>query len=86
MSEKLGLDATPPPASFDQNSKPALTPPTSEEWNKGDASDLSDLELDDDDDDDDSPIEPDHYYEGGHIPVFKPVRPDGWTLSLKAAC
>lgn len=57
-----------------QDSKPALTPPTSEEWNQkldGDTSDLSDLEPDDDDI---GEIEPDHYYEGGRVPVFKPVR------------
>lgn len=58
------------------DSKPALTPPTSEEWNKeeGSASDaLSDLELEDDEEEE---IEPDHYYEGGRIPVFKPVSDD----------
>lgn len=53
-------------------SKPTLTPPTSEEAGKhGDSSsDLSDLELDQEDN---GEIEPDHYYEGGRIPVFKPV-------------
>lgn len=53
-----------------------MTPPTSEEGDKHKAestqSELSDLELDDDDDEGD--IEPDHYYEDGKIPVFKPVR------------
>lgn len=50
--------------------KPALTPPTSEDWSKNDGSDLSDLEQDNDD----GEIEPDHYWDGGEIPVFKPVR------------
>ena len=55
--------------------KSTLTPPASEEADKfGDSgSELSeldgDLELDDI-----GEIEPDHYYEGGKIPVFKPVR------------
>ena len=53
--------------------KTTLTPPASEEADKHDeSSDLSeiegDLELDDM-----GEIEPDHYYEGGKIPVFKPV-------------
>lgn len=52
----------------------ALTPPTSEEMNtdtkkEHDESDLSDLDLDDDEED----IEPDHYWDGGKIPVFKPT-------------
>lgn len=52
--------------------KPALTPPASEEADKQDdsGSELSDLELEPEDV---SEIEPDHYYEGGKIPVFKPV-------------
>ena len=52
--------------------KPALTPPASEEADKQDdsGSELSDLELEPEDI---SEIEPDHYYEGGKIPVFKPV-------------
>lgn len=55
----------------------ALTPPTSEEMNQDEAkkehdeSDLSDLDLDLDEDDED--IEPDHYWDGGKIPVFKPT-------------
>ncbi|KAI9725443.1 MAG: hypothetical protein M1828_003114 [Chrysothrix sp. TS-e1954] len=58
--------------SIEIKSKPALTPPTSEEGNKGDpTSDLSDLELDDDEDEAD--IEPDHYYGDGKVPVFKPT-------------
>jgi len=50
----------------------ALTPPTSEEWNKHDDN-SSELSEQEDDDDDIGDIEPDHYYEGGRIPVFKPV-------------
>lgn len=54
----------------------ALTPPTSEDMNSkmddgsSDLSELSDLE----DEDDEEEIVPDHYYDGGKIPVFKPVR------------
>lgn len=57
--------------------KTALTPPTSEDFDKhdGSSSDLSDLEPDAKDKEDmhDEEIEPDHYYDGGRIPVFKPV-------------
>jgi len=35
------------------------------------STELSDLELDDGGDI--GEVEPDHYYEGGKIPVFKPV-------------
>lgn len=54
----------------------ALTPPSSEDMdtkppgNHDNSSDLSDLEDDLSDIDE---IKPDHYYEGGKIPVFKPV-------------
>ncbi|KAK3709558.1 hypothetical protein LTR37_010779 [Vermiconidia calcicola] len=54
----------------------ALTPPTSEEMNHDEKkkeqedSELSDLDLDDDDMED---IEPDHYWDDGKIPVFKPT-------------
>ncbi|KAF1990583.1 hypothetical protein K402DRAFT_417370 [Aulographum hederae CBS 113979] len=52
--------------------KAALTPPTSEDMDKRDStSDLSELDLDDEDDI--GEVEPDHYYEGGRIPVFKPT-------------
>ncbi|KAI4124062.1 MAG: hypothetical protein LQ347_005878 [Umbilicaria vellea] len=53
-------------------SKPTLTPPASEEADQHDdsGSDLSDLEGDGDDI---GEIVPDHYYEGGKIPVFKPT-------------
>jgi hypothetical protein len=52
----------------------ALTPPTSEDMDKKylSSSELSDLESDDGEDDD-WEIEPDHYWDGGKIPVFKPV-------------
>ncbi|KAI9845270.1 MAG: hypothetical protein M1838_001817 [Thelocarpon superellum] len=56
------------PAAMD----PSLTPPPSEKKVKPDdasSSDLSDL----DDDPDLADVEPDHYYEGGRIPVFKPT-------------
>lgn len=78
------------------DSKPALTPPTSESTGKKDdddsGSELSELEPEpeesieepakeqkvedngsDNDDDDGGEILPDHYYEGGEVPVFKPV-------------
>lgn len=53
----------------------ALTPPNSEEMNHeqekdSEDSELSELELDDDEDEE---IEPDHYWDGGKIPVFKPT-------------
>ena len=55
----------------------ALTPPTSEEMNhdeekkkEAEDSELSDLDLDEDDI---GEIEPDHYWDGGKIPVFKPT-------------
>ena len=54
----------------------ALTPPTSEEMNHdetkkehADDSELSDLDLDDDEEE----IKPDHYWDGGRVPVFKPT-------------
>ena len=59
--------------------KPTLTPPTSDEGNKpagSPASELSDLEPEEDDIGD---IDPDHYYEGGRIPVFKPVSSFWWN-------
>ena len=51
----------------------ALTPPTSEDNHSNNmddgSSDLSEIEDDVDDE-----IVPDHYYDGGKVPVFKPVR------------
>ena len=71
--EQLNAKATIEPAAKPAN---ALTPPTSEEMNhevpqkEHEDSELSDLDLDDDDGEE---IEPDHYWEGGKIPVFKPT-------------
>ncbi|KAI8943734.1 hypothetical protein NX059_001714 [Plenodomus lindquistii] len=48
-----------------------LTPPTSEENDKREermSSELTDIDSDDGED-----IEPDHYFEGGKVPVFKPT-------------
>lgn len=62
-------------ASKQPEQKAALTPPTSEDMDRGkregSSSELSELELDDEDIGD---VEPDHYWDGGKIPVFKPVR------------
>jgi hypothetical protein len=53
----------------DVDANTVLTPPTSEDMDKKDraSSELSDEE------EDDWEIEPDHYWDGGKIPVFKPV-------------
>jgi hypothetical protein len=64
----------------DNSTKAALTPPTSEDMDKQAerlSSELSDLESEDDGEE----IEPDHYYEGGKIPVFKPVSGPTWEMS-----
>lgn len=55
------------------NGKPTLTPPASDEADKhGDSgSELSDLDAEPEEN---GEILPDHYYDGGKIPVFKPVR------------
>ena len=82
------MAATAPPGDADVaikvEDKPTLTPPASEGTDKNydSGSDLSDLEPEGDcalDDRlfDDVEIEPDHYYEGGKIPVFKPVGSPG---------
>jgi hypothetical protein len=71
-AEVLPSVETPPAHHDDPNNKPALTPPTSEDLDKRDermSSELSELDSDDGED-----IEPDHYWDGGKIPVFKPVR------------
>ncbi|KAG8526226.1 uncharacterized protein KY384_000219 [Bacidia gigantensis] len=70
----------------EENTKPALTPPTSEgtKGNRDDSgSELSDLEPEEpqitkpveapNSDDANAEIVPDHYYEDGKIPVFKPT-------------
>lgn len=59
----------------------ALTPPTSEDHNdkEDSSSELSELDLEDEDDI--GEVEPDHYFEGGKIPVFKPVRSRNVTIS-----
>ncbi|KAK7533823.1 uncharacterized protein J3D65DRAFT_457370 [Phyllosticta citribraziliensis] len=55
--------------------KVALTPPTSEDMDRGkregSSSDLSELEFDDDDDI--GEVEPAYYWDGGKIPVFHPT-------------
>ena len=60
--------------------KPTLTPPASEgtDQHYDSGSELSELEAETVEKTDekatfDEEIEPDHYYEGGNIPVFKPV-------------
>jgi hypothetical protein len=74
-----------PPTLPDETPKAALTPPTSEDNDKRDermSSELSDIDSDDGED-----IEPDHYFEGGKIPVFKPVcREAAYELPRMAAC
>lgn len=66
--------AVSPPSDGDlkKESKPTLTPPASEEADKHNdsGSDLSDLEAESEDN---GEVLPDHYYDGGRIPVFKPV-------------
>lgn len=67
-----------PPSEMDVDAehKPTLTPPASEEADKqyDSGSELSELELEPEDKlEDGGEIEPDHYYDGGKIPVFKPV-------------
>ncbi|KAI4132397.1 MAG: hypothetical protein LQ338_000745 [Usnochroma carphineum] len=82
MAELVG-DAAPAEVQIKLEEKPTLTPPASEGTDKhyDSGSELSDLEAEPvektedkmEDDDDDGEIEPDHYYEGGKIPVFKPT-------------
>ena len=75
-----------PPSETDikMEAKPALTPPASEDTNKHDdsGSELSDLEFDGEFSED---IQPDHYYEGGKIPVFKPVCDPDFAIPFSAA-
>ena len=73
----MAANAMSPSSDMDvkQETKPTLTPPASEEADKpyDSGSELSDLDLEAEDG---GEIEPDHYYEGGKIPVFKPVCKD----------
>lgn len=74
-------DIAPAEVQIKVEEKPTLTPPASEGTDKpyDSGSELSDLEVettektDNKVDDNDGEIQPDHYYEGGKIPVFKPV-------------
>jgi hypothetical protein len=64
---------TPPTVQHDDAMpKAALTPPTSED-NDPKREERMSSELSDIDSDDGEDIEPDHYWDGGKIPVFKPV-------------
>lgn len=73
---------TPPAVQHDDAMpKAAPTPPTSEDNDPKRAERMS-SELSDIDSDDGEEIEPDHYWDGGKIPVFKPVcRRSARTLS-----
>lgn len=64
--------SSPSDGELKKESKPTFTPPASEEADKHNdsGSDLSDLEAEPEDN---GEIVPDHYYDGGKIPVFKPV-------------
>ena len=65
------VEVPPTPTEDTSAPKAALTPPTSEDNDKREermSSELSDIDSDDGED-----IEPDHYFEGGKIPVFKPT-------------
>ncbi|OSS48003.1 hypothetical protein B5807_06326 [Epicoccum nigrum] len=66
------VETPPAPPADDALPKAALTPPTSEDNDpkRGErlSSELSDIDSDDGED-----IEPDHYWDGGKIPVFKPT-------------
>lgn len=63
-----------PPAKVevDPRNHAGLTPPASDESDKNDRKDDSGSELSDLDEPN-AEIEPDHYWDGGKIPVFKPV-------------
>lgn len=56
----------------DPRNHAGLTPPASDESDKNDKKDDSGSELSDLDEPH-SEIEPDHYWDGGKVPVFKPV-------------
>lgn len=74
-------DAVPAEMEIKTEDKPTLTPPASEGTDKhyDSGSELSELDAETIEKTEekyscDEEIEPDHYYEGGKIPVFKPVR------------
>lgn len=74
----MSTAAMSPPSEMDVDveHKPTLTPPASEEADKqyDSGSELSELGLEPEDrPEDGGEIEPDHYYDCGKIPVFKPV-------------
>jgi hypothetical protein len=66
----------------DADANSVLTPPTSEDMDKKDhaAPEMSDEE------DDDWEIEPDHYWDGGRIPVFKPVSEINGVWNTQSRC
>jgi hypothetical protein len=66
----------------EETHKAVLTPPPSDQSLKHDdtSSELSDIEMEDDPE-----IVPDHYWDNGKVPVFKPVRGQG-SRYLKANC
>lgn len=81
MMASVVADAAPTEVQIKIEEKTTLTPPASEGTEKhyDSGSELSDLDIEtvektEENIDDDGEIEPDHYYEGGKIPVFKPVR------------
>lgn len=75
---------TPPAVPHDDAvPKAALTPPTSED-NDPKRQERMSSELSDIDSDDGEDIEPDHYWDGGKIPVFKPVC--RWSACVLFCC
>jgi hypothetical protein len=61
------------PIKVEEQTKHTMTPPASDEGNKigDDSSELSEPIAEEEDDI--GEIEPDHYWDGGRVPVFKPV-------------
>ncbi|KAL9039926.1 MAG: hypothetical protein Q9180_002237, partial [Flavoplaca navasiana] len=90
MTEMVAA-AAPSEVHIKSEEKPTLTPPASEGTDKhyDSGSDLSELEAesiekgDEEIVDDGGEIRPDHYYEGGKIPVFKPIN-EFWLGSTEA--
>jgi hypothetical protein len=81
-------DGLPPPLSLSSQSR-VLTPPTSEDMDKcgESSSELSELDMDvgreeAEEDEDIGEIEPDHYWDGGRIPIFKPVSGPYWRWEV----